>query len=378
MTIEAVVSFLGATSSDQDLQKDLAGIIGTGDGDISSAEELDGDEVQALLGQRGILVATFAGQRGYDFSVAELNTVIGVYQRMQAGELTEAEVGNALGIQGSDVQMSAVGKSLGFVYRGVTYSTEEAKSSATQVLDFMKKTAEDEALRDELAGILAVGDGDISDFSELDEAERAALQSERGALVAEFAARHGFQFTLADLMAVTDAFHRVKQGELTGEEFDKFLRLTAQSKDFFPFIDKVVDMTYKGFAYSTAVASRAKDNTLPVIRFFERSDSDPELQAQLQSILGGDGNISDPSELDAEEAKALSSERSNQIVAIGAEHGFRFTVSDLSAVVGAFQLVNSGELPMESAQRILGLGKAPAVLGGTEKTAGMVYRGVSY
>ena len=91
-----------------------------------------------------------------------------------------------------------------------------------------------------------------------------------------------------------------------------------------------------------------------------------------------DGNISSPGELDLAEATALGRECGKQIVMLGALHGYRFTISDLSAVVDAFQLVNSGQLTIESCTRILGLGKAEGVIANARKTAGMIYRGVQY
>jgi len=382
MAIEAVVQFLEATAQDEALRKGLAGIIGTGDGDISSAQALDQEEAGALLGQRSLLVTTFAEQNGYAFTVAELKAVIGVFQRYKAGELSEVEFSSALGLDSASKlaasQLASLGKTVGMVFLGVKYDVTKDTRSAHQVLDFMKKTAQDAEFRKQLKDILNVGDGDISDFSALDADEVQALTGSRGALVAEFAARAGFLFTMSDLLAVTDAFQRVQSGELTSEEFDKFLSLNVKSKDFFPFIENVVSMTYKGFNYSNAVASKSQDNTLAVVRFMERSESDMALRSQLASILGGDGNISNPAELDAEEASALGSNRSQQIVQLGAEHGFRFTASDLAAVVGAFQLVNSGELSMESCTRILGLGKSKDGMASVEKAAGRIYRGFRY
>ena len=89
MTVEAVVRFLEATSKDTSLREGLAGIMGVGDGNVSNAQEMDQAETQALLGHRSVLVTTFAEQNGYDFTVAELNAVIGVYQRYKAGELSQ-------------------------------------------------------------------------------------------------------------------------------------------------------------------------------------------------------------------------------------------------------------------------------------------------
>ena len=379
MAHKSVIEFLEASAHDQSLRGELAKIIGGGDGDISSAQELDAQEAEALLGQRGVLAARCAEQHGYKFTVAELNAVIRAFRQYQAGRLSETEFARALGLDDASrpqkTGLTSVGKSIDMVYLGLEYAVEKNQHSAHQVLDFMKKTSEDSAFREEMRKILNVGDGDISDFSELDADEMAALKSERGAVVAEFAARHGFLFTLADLLAVSDVFRRVQAGELSKDEFEKFLNLEVQSSDYFPFIESVVSMTYKGVKYSTPLASSTTDSTLPVVRFMERTGSDPILRDQLKAILGGDGNISEPGELDLEELGALRSDRSKQVVELGAENGFRFSVSDLGAVVGAFQLVNAGELSMESCVRILGLGKAGA-LSGVKNTAQMIYRGV--
>lgn len=378
MTVEAVVQFLEATSKDAALRGGLASIMGVGDGDISNAQEMDTEEAQALLGHRNVLVTTFAEQSGYAFTVAELKVVTGVFQQYKSGKLSAAEFAKALGLSSGASQLESIGNSVGLVYRGIKYNADHgAQGSASQVLNFMKKTAEDATFRGELKGILSVGDGDISDFSALDPEELQALQSGRGALVAEFAARHGFAFTLADLLAVTDAFKRVQSSELSSDDFEKFLELEVKSKDFFPFIENVVSMTYKGVSYSAPVTSKSKDNTLPVIRFMELSGTDAALQQKLKSILGGDGDISSPGALDAEEALALGGDRSSQIVALGAEHGFRFTAGDLGAVVSAFQMVSQGTLPAESCARILGLGKSDSAIAGVKKAA-MMYRGVAY
>ncbi|HEY5776984.1 MAG TPA: Nif11-like leader peptide family natural product precursor [Xanthomonadales bacterium] len=382
MTIEAVVQFLEATSQDESLQGELAGIMGVGDGNVSTAQELDSDEAQALLGHRGVLVATFAEQNGYAFTAAELKAVIGLYQRYKAGDLSQTAFSQALGLASDSgpglSPLENFGSTVGLVYRGIKHSVGRVYSSSHQVLEFMKKTAEFPAFRDQLKDILSAGDGDISDFVQLDADELQALRSGRGALVAEFAARHGYTFTMADLLAVTDAFERVKSKEISSDEFDKFLDLDVKSKDFFPFIENVVSMTYKGVTYSSPVASKSRDNSLPVIRFMERSGSDPELREKLVAILGGDGDISAPTELDAEEARALGSNLSLQVVLLGADYGYRFTAGDLGTVVGAFHLVNEGRLPLESCARILGLGKSESAIASVKKAAGMMYRGVAY
>ena len=187
---------------------------------------------------------------------------------------------------------------------------------------------------------------------------------------------------MSDLLAVIDLFQRVQSGELSEHEYEKFLRLNVNSKDFFPFIEKVRDVTFMGFKHTNAVASSASDNTLQVVRFMQKSGTDAALQAKLQSIIGGDGDISKPTELDDQESQALSGERCSQIVDLGAKYGFRFTVSDLNVAAGAFRLVNSGEMSADNCARILGLDSIgtdeSANLAEVGKTAGMIYRGIHY
>ncbi len=90
------------------------------------------------------------------------------------------------------------------------------------VLEFMHKTAEDEALRQQLEALLGVGDGDISSEAELDEAETEALE-QQAPVVAEFAANQGFPFSPDELITVVDAFHKHQTGELSDEAFAALL-----------------------------------------------------------------------------------------------------------------------------------------------------------
>ena len=59
MTISAVVKFLEATGSDDNLKTELVQTIRVGDGDVSNATELDENETAALLGQAGVDAVTF-------------------------------------------------------------------------------------------------------------------------------------------------------------------------------------------------------------------------------------------------------------------------------------------------------------------------------
>ncbi len=384
MTIDAVIEFFETTANSDSLKKELADIIGAGDGDLSDATNLDGDEADALLGERGLLVTMSAQEQGYHFTVAELNTVIGVFRRFLVGEFSERHVASALGLKGHTKAVNTqaastktLSNTVAKIYRGIRVKPEKESSRGTAVLNFMKKTAEDEQLRQQLADLMEVGDGDISSFAELDANELRVLKGERGALVAEFAAKHGFEFTMSDLLAVTDLFQKVQAGELREDEYEKFLNVNVGSKGFFPFIEKITQMTYMGFKHSTALPSTASDNTMQVVRFMEKTSTDESLRKKLQRIIGGDGDISNPEELDDQEAQALNGALCGQIVELGAEHGFRFTVNDLSVAVGAFRLVNSGKLSTDGCARILGLGSMPeAGSGDAGKTASLIYRGV--
>ncbi len=87
------------------------------------------------------------------------------------------------------------------------------------VLQFMQKTAEDEALRQQLEALLGVGDGNISSETELDTEESAALTGERAPVVADFAAKNGYEFSVDDLITVVDAFQKHQSGALSDTDF---------------------------------------------------------------------------------------------------------------------------------------------------------------
>jgi hypothetical protein len=101
------------------------------------------------------------------------------------------------------------------------------------VLKFMQKTAEDEALRQQLETLLGVGDGNISSEADLDPAESEALKGERAPVVAEFAAQKGYSFSVDELITVVDAFAKHQTGEMSDTEFAALLGLSfsAQSNE---------------------------------------------------------------------------------------------------------------------------------------------------
>lgn len=103
--------------------------------------------------------------------------------------------------------------------------------ATASVLQFMQKTAEDEALRHQLEELLGVGDGNISSEADLDPAESAALKGERAPVVAEFAAQHGYQFSVSDLITVVDAFEKHQSGELSDADFAKLMGFSTSDTD---------------------------------------------------------------------------------------------------------------------------------------------------
>lgn len=376
MSIENVVAFLQATSVNEALRNDLASVLEVGDGDISDSANLDADETAALLGTRGVLVAVLGEQHGYAFSLAQLNTVIGVLQRYNAGQLSAEDYKSALGLSSTGDELPAASEGAKLLYRGIKYAPAQADSSEPPVLEFFKQAANDDALKNELANILATGDGDVSKPDEMDAEELHALRSERGALVADLAAKHGFKFTISDLLAVTDAFQRVQAGEMSEDTFARYLK-SNKSSNVLPLVGNVVDMTYKGFSYQVARPAAAQDNTSQVVGFLKLTKTDESIKNALQEIIGGDGDgdVSEPGELDPHEAGQLMGPTSASIVELAEKSGFRFNVSDLSAVIHAFQLVNEGKLSWDSCSSILGVPKGDQPIA---ETAKRVYRGVRY
>lgn len=94
------------------------------------------------------------------------------------------------------------------------------------VLEFMHKTAEDEALRQQLEALLGVGDGNISSEAELDVAESEALTG-RAPIVAEFAAQQGYEFSVDELVTVVDAFQKHQTGQLSDSDFAKLIGIST-------------------------------------------------------------------------------------------------------------------------------------------------------
>ncbi len=97
------------------------------------------------------------------------------------------------------------------------------------VLKFMQKTADDEALRNQLEALLGVGDGNISSKAELDAEESEALKGDRAPKVAEFATQNGFEFSADELIAVVEAFQQYQAGNLSDDAFASVIGVAQSS-----------------------------------------------------------------------------------------------------------------------------------------------------
>ena len=108
MATTTVLKFMQQTAEDHSLQEQLENLLGVGDGNISSANELDAEESVAL-NQRAPSVTEFAAAQGYQFSQDELLTVVTAFQQHQQGHLSDAEFAKVVGI-GSDTSLQEPAK----------------------------------------------------------------------------------------------------------------------------------------------------------------------------------------------------------------------------------------------------------------------------
>lgn len=97
MAAATVLEFMHKTAEDEGLRQQLEALLGVGDGNISSASELDAAESEALE-ERAPIVAEFAAQNGFEFSTDDLITVVDAFQKYQSGELSEADFASVIGL----------------------------------------------------------------------------------------------------------------------------------------------------------------------------------------------------------------------------------------------------------------------------------------
>lgn len=383
MTTEAVLQFMKQTAENEQLRDQLGVILGVGDGDISSAKELDAEEAQVLKGMRGATVTGFASQNGFSFTTEELTRVVDAYQQLRAGEISEAEFSSRLGISAaSEIQTSvpAIRNTVDLVYRGIVYhpitppSPAQANSRRT-VIQFMEGTASNMALQQELKAVIGVGDGDISGLDQLDAQEIEALKGQRGSKVVAFAAQQGYVFSVEDLTQVIDAFQRLRAGDLSEAAFSRAVGLAEATTQPLAAISQTLDMAYRGVSYVNSVKA-GSPNTAAVLQFMERTAKDQYLRDQLKALLGvGDGDISGVGALDPDEIAALQGEKGKQVTDFAFQRGYLFSVEDLTRVATAYQQLSKGQITEEQFSQQVGLadtGKGNLI----KKAVTFFYRGI--
>jgi len=93
-----VVQFMEKTGEHQVLQQELKNILGVGDGDISTIDELDAEEMAALKSPKNSLVVQLAAKYNFYFSIADLNTVLNIFEQQKLGEIYPADFVQLTGI----------------------------------------------------------------------------------------------------------------------------------------------------------------------------------------------------------------------------------------------------------------------------------------
>lgn len=93
-----VLAFMQKTAEDAALRNELEALLGVGDGNISSAAELDSEELAALRGELAPKVVNFASQQGFEFSTTELIEVVDSFAQYQAGKISDDEFSGILGV----------------------------------------------------------------------------------------------------------------------------------------------------------------------------------------------------------------------------------------------------------------------------------------
>ncbi|HEY9628643.1 MAG TPA: hypothetical protein V6C84_15180 [Coleofasciculaceae cyanobacterium] len=102
MATATVLKFMQKTAEDEALRHQLETLLGVGDGNISSEAELDSAETEALKGERAPVVAEFASQNGFMFSVDDLVAVVDAFQKHQSGELSDDAFAALIGVSVMD------------------------------------------------------------------------------------------------------------------------------------------------------------------------------------------------------------------------------------------------------------------------------------
>ena len=136
--------------------------------------------------------------------------------------------------------------------------------SIEQVIQFMEKTATDEALQQQLQSVMGTEDGDISSVEQLDTAEATVLKGESGIAVVNLAAQNGFEFSTDELIQVITAFEKHQSGELSEAEFTKFITSSDLHEDIKEHLfsaEQTIELVFLDRRYTKKVATNPNITT---------------------------------------------------------------------------------------------------------------------
>lgn len=382
-----VVQFMHKSSEEGNWQKKIREILGIGDGNISSAAELDEAEAEALKGDRGAKVVEFAHKHRFYFSQPDLIDVVQMFQNHRQGKISETELFKNLGVSSDALALFSTQKVVKLMFKGSAYEKliGEPSNPKIAVIQFMHKTGESESLQQELEQILGVGDGNISSASELDQAEAEALKGDRGVKVVEFARRQGLNFAQQDLVDVVQVFDRHRQGTISDLELYQLLELPTDDLVSTP-TRNIQEYIYRGQRYKKIdgviipvddpeINSISRNPKTQVVEFMEQTSQDKKLQKELQQILGvGDGDISSVTALDPQEIEALKGSKTELVKDLASQKGFQFSTQDLITVISAFQRHQAGDI--SEAELFASLGVSKGKQGFFDKVVNLLNRKV--
>uniref|UniRef100_B8HKE9 Uncharacterized protein n=1 Tax=Cyanothece sp. (strain PCC 7425 / ATCC 29141) TaxID=395961 RepID=B8HKE9_CYAP4 len=374
MAVSDVLKFMQETAVNEPLRSQLAALLGVGDGNISDQAALDQSEAAALQGDLAPAVVAFAASKGFNFSVKELSTAVDAFAQYQAGILSEQGFANVLGISTQEEQ--SIKSAVEIIYRGMRYQKIDGqlvRQGLPVVMKFMQKTAIDKGLQNQLATILGVGDGNISDQAALDQTEAAALKGDLAPAVVEFAAKRGYKFSVKELGTAIDTFARFQAGDISEQDFVTQLGISAQEESS---IKSPIELIYRGMHYQRIDGQLVRQGLPVVMKFMQKTAVDKEFQQQLAALLGvGDGNISDQAALDQSEAAALGN-LAPAVVAFASSKGFSFSAEELTSMLDIFAQYQSGQLSAQQFASLVGLSAQEQA--SVQKTIELVYRGTRY
>jgi hypothetical protein len=95
--------------------------------------------------------------------------------------------------------------------------------------------------------------------------------------------------------------------------------------------------------------------TTTVVKFMQKTAESEKFRLQLEALLGvGDGNISNPNDLDAEESAALKGDRAPLVTEFAAKQGYVFSPEELATVIDAVEKYQTGSLSAQDFKGVVG------------------------